>query len=222
MRAHLPLEIVVNEVPAPQVRIVDVTEGGRYERYLHRCLVGPPSKRYKKRIRYLRKAVPRGFHKKLLIVDGKVVGTSEYAPSEASYYPITGDNVTVMNCIWVLRKAKGHNFGKLLVRDMVDSEKHSSGFATIALENHWSPWFKKQQMEKLGFKQLDSIEVIHKAKHKGQIFSIYLMWMPNVLESEPPTWDLQRLLEGITPCIAHPLYHPQTFEPRQILEKHED
>lgn len=211
---------MVNMMSASQIRIVDITKGGKYEKYLHRCLVGPPSKRYKKRIRYLEKAIPKGFHKKLLIVDEKVVGTLEYAPSEVSYYPITGNNVVVMNCIWILRKAKGHDFGRLLVRDMINSEKDSSGFATIALENHWSPWFRKWQMEKLGFKPLQSVAVTHKAKYKGRIFSIYLMWMPNNLKSKPPTWNLQELLEGITSCIAHPLYHPQTFEPKQIFKKY--
>ena len=50
--------------------------------------------------------------------------------------PITGENVIVMNCIWVLRRAKDHNFGKLLVEDMIKSEKDASCFATVALENH--------------------------------------------------------------------------------------
>jgi hypothetical protein len=53
-----------------------------------------------------------------------------------------------MNCIWGLKRAKGRGFGKMLVEDMVQSEGNAAGFATIALENHWSPWFKKGQMEK--------------------------------------------------------------------------
>ena len=203
-----------------KARIVDITESSKYEIYLHRCLVGPPSKRYKKRISYLEKAIPKGFHKKILIFDGKVIGTIEYSPSEVSYYPINGDNMIVMNCVWVLRKAKGHNFGKLLVEDMMKSEKDASSFATIALENHWSPWFKKWQTEKLGFKAVESINVMHQMKHRGRKFSIYLMWMPTTADAKPPTWNKQELLEGITSCIAHPLYHPQTYEPRRILEKH--
>ncbi|MFB0566966.1 MAG: hypothetical protein ACETVM_00055, partial [Candidatus Bathyarchaeia archaeon] len=83
-----------------------------------------------------------------------------------SGYPIIGDNIIVMNCIWVLRKAKGHNFGKQLLTDMIQNEKNTCGFATLALENHWSPWLKKEQMEKLGFELIDSIEVMHRTKHK--------------------------------------------------------
>jgi len=201
-----------------QTKIVDITEIGEYEKYLHRCLAGP-FRRYKKRMEYLKKAIPKGFHKKLLIFNREVVGQIEYSPAEVSYYPIMGDNVTVMNCIWVLKKAKGHNFGKLLMEDMIESEKEVAGFATIALENHWSPWFKKGEMEKLGFKSLDSTRVAHKTKYKGQVFSIHLMWMLTNEKAKSPTWNKKKLLEGITTCILHPLYHPQTYKPKQILEK---
>jgi len=203
---------MTNKKLSSKTKIIDITEVYEYEKYLYRCLAGPPSKRYKKRIEYLKKAILKGFHKKLLIFNGKVVGQIEYAPAKASYYPITGDDVIVMNCIWVLRKAIGHNFGRLLLRDMMKSEKDAAGFATIALENHWSPWFMKWQMEKLGFEPLDSINVTHKRKRKGQVFSIYLMWMPTTENAKLPTWNKQKFLEGITCCIAHPLYCPQTWK----------
>jgi len=203
-----------------QKKIIDITTDNKYVHYLYRCLGGPPSKHYKKRIEYLKQAIPKGFHKKLLIFNGEVVGTIEYAPSEISYYSISGDKIIVMNCIWVLRKAKGHNLGKFLVQDMVQSEKHASGFATLALENHWSPWFRKRQMEKLGFNPRESMNVMHKIKSKGRAFSIHLMWMPNKPNTKPPKWNQQKLLEGITFCIAHPLYHPQTYKPNQILKRH--
>lgn len=203
---------------APQTSILDITLIDEYEEYLYKCLAGPP-RRYKKRIEYLEKAISKGFHKKLLVFDGNIAGQIEYSPAEVSYYPIAGDRVIVVNCIWVLRKAKGHNFGKKLIEDLIKSEKDASGFATIALEDHISPWFKKWQMEKLGFKPIDSIKVTHKTKCKGQVFRVYFMWMPVIENARPPKWNRQRLLEGITACTAHPLYHPQTYEPKQILEK---
>jgi GNAT superfamily N-acetyltransferase len=203
---------------ASQARIVDITKRDEYVKYLNRCFVGPISKQYKKRTEYLKEAIPKGFHKKLLIFNEQVVGQIEYSPAEVSYYPVIGDNVIVLNCIWVLKKARGHNFGKRLLQDMMESEKEASGLATIALENHRSPWFRKNQIEKLGFRPLYSIAVVHKAKCL-QAFKIYLMWMPNVKDAKPPTWNTQRLLEGITSCTAHPLYHPQTYEPKEILEK---
>jgi hypothetical protein len=211
---------MANMMVDSQAIIIDITEADEYEKYLNKCLVGPQSKRYEKRIEYLKEAIPRGFHKKLLSLKGQVIGQIEYSPAGASYYPIFGDKVIVVNCIWVLRKAKGHNFGKHFLEDMMKSEKDASGFATIALENHWTPWFRKEQMEKLGFKPMDSIRVSHRTKYKGRVFTVYLMWMPRVDNAKPPTWDKQKLLEGITCCIAHPLYHPQTYGQKQILKKH--
>ena len=201
-----------------EAKIVDIAKNSEYEIFLHRCLAGP-FRRYKKRTEYLGKAILRGLHKKLLIFNQEVAGQIEYSPAEASYYPIMGNNVIVMNCVWVLKKAKGHDFGKLLLEDAMKNEKDAAGFATIALENHSSPWFRKEEIEKLGFKSLGSTKVAHKAKYKGRVFKIHLMWMPTAENSKPPTWNQQKLLEGITPCILHPLYHPQTYEPKQILEK---
>ncbi len=178
-----------------------------------------PFRKYKSRNEYLEKAIDKGFHKKLLIFNNEVVGQIEYAPPEASGYPIIGDNIIVLNCIWVLRKAKGHAFGKILLEDMINSEIGTVGFATIGLENHWSPWFKKQQMEKLGFASIDSIKVSHKTKCKEQIFSVHLMWMPMKEKVELPKWDKQELLRGETFCLAHPLYRPQTFKESIFEEK---
>ena len=205
--------------PASQTRITDITEADGFRNYLYKCIVGPPSKSYGKRIEYLHKAIPRGFHKKLLVWNEQVVGQIEYSPATVSYYPIMGKNIVVLNCIWVLRKAEGHHFGRQLLEDMIKSEKDASGFATLALENHWTPWFRKEQMEKLGFKPLNSITVTHKAKHKERVFRIHLMWMPINKKAKPPTWNPQKLLEGITSCIAHPLYHPRTYESKRIFER---
>lgn len=195
-----------------KIKIVDITEKAEYAKYLYKCLAPMSFRRYAARQKYLQVAIPSGFRKKLLFYNDEVVGTIEYAPSDVSGYPIKGVNVIVMNCIWVLRKAKGNNFGKLLIEDMIKSEENASGFATIALENHWSPWFIKWQMEKLGFKTIDSIQVKHKIKHPEQVFAIHLMWMSLKESAEVPTMDWQKLLEGETFCMAHPLYRPQNWK----------
>jgi hypothetical protein len=122
-----------------------------------------------------------------------------------------------MNCIWVLSRAKGHGFGKILVKDMVRREGDAVGFATIALENHWSQWFKRSHMEKLGFKPIDKIDVKHKTKHREQVFSIWLMWMQINEDAKQPAWNREKILEGVTFCLAHPLYRPQTWK-ENILE----
>lgn len=202
-----------------EVRISDIIENSVYEKYLYKCLAPMPFRKYRRRHKYLEASIPKEFHKKLLIFNEEIVGQIEYAPAEASYYPITGDNVIVMNCIWVLRKAKGHNLGKRLIANMMESEKSVDSFATVALEDHWSPWLKKWQMEKLGFKSLDLIGVTHKLKHKGECFKIHLMWLPTAKNSRPATWNKQKLLEGVDCCTTHPLYHPEKTTLRKIFEK---
>jgi len=88
------------------------------------------------------------------------VGQIEYCPAEVAPYPIScKEKCVIMSCIWVLRKAKGHGFGKTLMNEMFREHKDAVGFATIGFEGHWSPWFKRWQMEKLGFKPIDSVEL---------------------------------------------------------------
>jgi GNAT superfamily N-acetyltransferase len=203
---------------ACHARIIDITETSSYQQCLYRCIVGPPSKQCRRRVNYIDHAVKQGLHKKILLWKRNVVGQIEYSPADVSYYPITGKNIVVMNCIWVLRKARGHNLGKQLLQNMLESEKQASGFATIALENHPSPWFKKDQLEKLGFKPLDSVTVTHKIKGK-QSFKIHLMWKPINPNAKPPTWNKEKLLEGTKSCTAHPLYHPQTYKDKDILQR---
>ncbi|MDH5448327.1 MAG: hypothetical protein OEY24_03700 [Candidatus Bathyarchaeota archaeon] len=202
-----------------ETRILDITKNDEYEKYLYKCLAPMPFRKYRKRRGYLEAAIPKGFHKKILIFNEGIVGQIEYAPPEASYYPIIGDNVIVMNCIWVLRKVKGRLLGKQLFADMMKNEKNADGFATVALENHWSPWLKKWQMEKLGFKSLDSVRVMHKLKHKGECFKIYLMWLPTAKNSKPPAWNTPKILEGVSCCTSHPLYHQEKTKLKEILEK---
>lgn len=200
-----------------EVEIIDISRNKDYEIFLYKCLAPMPIMKYGIRAEYLELALPRGFHKRLMIFGGEVVGQIEYAPWEVSGYPIKGENLVVMNCVWVLRRAGGHDFGKMLVWDMMQSENHASGFATIALENHWSHWFRKWQIEKLGFKSIDEIKVTHKTKHKGQAFNIHLMWMPREKVSEKPHWDKEKILYGERFCSAHPLYNPQK-QKGKILE----
>ena len=215
------------------VEIVDVTENPEYERYLYRCLFHSRrdtyggrfrSKRdafYKQRHEYLQSVIPKGFHKKILIFKGDPVGTIEYAPAEGSGLPIIGDNVVVMNCIWVHRRAKGHNFGKQLLKDMMESEKGASGFATIALENYWGPYFMKREMESLGFKSVKSIRVRHKTKNRDRFFKLHLMWLPATEDSKSPTWNESKLLEGVYFCRGHSLFHDRHLKPHQRLKLRE-
>lgn len=98
------------------------------------------------------------------------------------------------------------------MKDIVESERNTNGFVTIGLENHWSSWFKRWQMEKPGFTSLDSIAVTHKTKHKEQLFKIHPMWLPATENARPPTLNKKGLLKGVSFCLGHPFYRPQTWK----------
>lgn len=201
------------------VKLIDITDVGEsndYFYYLHRCFVGP-FRKYSRRESYLKQAIKAGFKKKLLVFNNDRIGQIEYSPPEFSYYPIQGENIIVLNCIWVLSRAKGHNFGRLMFEDMLRNCPGISGIATIALEGHWSPWFIKKQIEIFGFKSIDSFKVYHKRKPKEKAFTIHLMWLPLKKGIQKPIWLKEKLLEGIPQCMFHPLYNPQSYKEKNIL-----
>ena len=70
-----------------QVRIIDIAKGGRYAKFLYKCLAPIPFRRYRSSEEYLERAAVEGFHKKLLILDGDVVGQIEYAPARVFRLP---------------------------------------------------------------------------------------------------------------------------------------
>lgn len=147
----------------------------------------------------------------MIFVDGDAVGMIEYAPVEASVYPVTGPDIWGMNCIWVLRRAAGHRYGTALIDRMRETVGDAGGVATIALEGHYSPWLRLPQMEHLGFRSIDSKRMRHKAKQRDICFKVHLMWMPLRPESEPPEMDWERMLQGVDFCIAHPLYRAESL-----------
>jgi hypothetical protein len=81
--------------------------------------------------------------------------------------------------------------------------------ATIALEGHYSPWFKLPQIERLGFRSIDSRRMRHRAKHRDVCFGVHLMWMPLDHGAETPEMAWEKMFQGVDFCIAHPLYRAE-------------
>ncbi len=203
----------------PDTRIVDVTLGGEHERHLHGCLAAfTKVRRYRKRTSYLAEAVGRGFRKHVLFMDGEDVGVIEYAPPGASPYPITGEDVVVMSCIWVKRKAMGRGFGSMLLGKMLEDARGAAGFASIALVDHPSPWLRLSHLERLGFTSIDSKKMRHKVKKPEQCFEVHLMWMPMSEEGAELEMDWREMLKGVDYCIGHPLYRAESWGLEEPLE----
>lgn len=196
------------------VKIVDITRKAKYKKLLLNCIFHMKKeislkKLYQansERVAYLKSAIPKGYHMKVLFWKENPVGMIEYGPPKAAGLPIIGKNIIVMNCIWVHRTAQGNNFGKLLLTAMIDNEKYAAGFATIGLENYWMHWMQKWMMEKLDFRSIKSVKLKHKTYKKAQCFTAHLMWLPNSANVKKPIWDESQLLYGVDFCNSHPLY----------------
>ena len=204
---------------APDIKIVDAIRDPELGKFLYKCLAPITHRPYRKRTRYLEGAVPGGLGKEVLFLDGDAVGMIEYAPAGASGYPISGEGVWVMNCIWVLRRAKGHRFGRLLMGRMLEAAKDAKGFATIALDGHTSPWLRLRHMEFLGFRSIDSRKMRHKVKRPEVCFQTHLMWMPVEEGAEKPTMDWAEMLKGVDFCIAPPLYRAERLGLEAVFEE---
>jgi len=196
------------------VEIVDVTDRPEYEHLLIGCIfhrrkkvsIEDLRKERRERVKYLESAILQGLRMKILFWRGDYVGMVEYGPPGASGLPIVGDNIVVMNCIWVQRRARGRRFGKLLLDSMVKAEEQASGFATLALEDYWMMWMHRWMMEHLGFRSVRSVKLKHKTYHKERCFTAHLMWLPVDEDAPLPAWDESRLLCGVDFCSFHPLY----------------
>ena len=203
---------------APEIRFIDAVRSPEGEKHLYKCLAPHPYRRYRKRARYLEAAILIGLRKEILLLNGDPVGMIEYAPTGGSGYPISGPGVWVMNCIWVLRRAKGHGLGKMLMGRMFEAAEDAEGFATIALEGHPSPWLRLRHMEYLGFRPIESRRMRHKVKRPEVCFRTHLMWLPLEEGAEPPTMDWEEMLKGVDFCIAHPLYRAERLGLEVVFE----
>jgi len=195
-----------------EIRVVDVTRSEEHEKHLYGCLAAfTKGRRYRKRAEYLAEALDRGFRKHVLFVDGEDIGVIEYAPPEASPYPVDGEDIIVMSCIWVKSRMRGRGFGRMLLDTMLEDSRGAAGFASIALVDHPSPWLRLNHIERLGFTSIDSRRMKHKVKKPENCFEVHLVWMPVSVDAPEPEMDWREMLKGVDYCIGHPLYRAESW-----------
>ena len=209
----------VSTLAAPNIRVVDVTRSKDHEKHLYGCLAAfTKIRRYRKRSEYLAEATGKGLRKHVLFMDEEAVGMIEFAPPDASPYPIEGEGVVVISCVWVLRRAEGRGFGKMLLEGMLEDARDAAGFACIALDGHPSPWLRLSHMERLGFTSIDSRRMRHRVKKPEQCFEVHLMWMPVSGDAPEPEMRWPEMLKGVDYCIGHPLYRAESHGLVEPLE----
>ena len=199
-----PVDTTPIKAPPPEednFEVVDIKQHPRREEIMARCLAPEEIPENDPiRMGYLRLAWPRGLNKVLLLHDKRVVGQIEYAPPESSGLPVSGEGVSVVHCVWVLDAYTGLEGGRRLLSACAVASMAQS-LVTVAY-NHTLPWMPAGFFESHGFVALDQVET-------GRFFEdtpivAYLMWRPVCSGAPQPTWDRDKLLDGVDFCPAYP------------------
>jgi GNAT superfamily N-acetyltransferase len=95
-----------------------------------------------------------------LSLRGKMpVGLIEYAPIEKTIFPVRGENLAFIHCIWVITPFWRKGVGQALMESFMEKTSHLSGAAVIAYEGEsWWGFFDYMPrwfFDKLGFKEVD-------------------------------------------------------------------
>lgn len=96
------------------------------------------------------------FHK----LNEKATVFVEYAPLEAAWVPIVGENYYYIYCLWVLGEHKGKGYGKeLMDYCIMDAKSHGkSGICMLGSEKQ-KAWLSDQSFsKKFGFEVVDTTE----------------------------------------------------------------
>lgn len=122
------------------------------------CAIGNDkenTKRANSKKEWLKKRFEEGLVFKRLDDRGKMF--IEYMPIEKVWKPIIGKNITVINCLWVSGKFKGHGYSKELLEECItDSKKlNKDGIAVITSTKTTAFLTDKKFFEHFGFKCVD-------------------------------------------------------------------
>lgn len=94
-----------------------------------------------------------------LSLRGKIAaGLIEYAPIEKTNFPVKGENLAFIHCIWVIAPFQNKGFAKALMESFLATTSHLSGAAVIAYEGEsWWGFFDympKAFFTKFGFQEI--------------------------------------------------------------------
>jgi GNAT superfamily N-acetyltransferase len=97
-----------------------------------------------------------------LSIKGKMpVGLIEYAPIEKTIFPVCGENLAFIHCIWVITPFWRKGVGRALMEGFREKTSQLSGAAVVAYEGEsWWGFFDympKWFFDKFGFKEADRI-----------------------------------------------------------------
>jgi uncharacterized protein YciI len=183
-------------------KVIDVGEHPEGEELQLRCFAPRQVARDEaSRREYLRLARGRGLGRLLLMYEDQLAGQIEFAPPGGSGLPIDGpEGLIVINCLWVVDAFTGLEGGRRLLATCAEKSGAVS-LATVGY-NATLPLLPRTFFERQGFSVIDEVET-------GRFFGntpvvAHLLWRPLTDGLHPPTWDRDRLLEGVSFCPGYP------------------
>ncbi len=84
----------------------------------------------------------------------------EYAPLEAAWTPVVGDNFLYIYCLWTQAEAKGQGYGRRLMEDCIaDARARGRSGVCMLGARKQKAWLTNQRFaEKFGFQPVDETE----------------------------------------------------------------
>jgi len=87
------------------------------------------------------------------------IGLIEYVPIEKTIFPVKGENLAFIHCIWVITPFWSKGVGQALMESFMEKTSHLSGAAVISYEGEsWWGFFDYMPrwfFDKFGFKEVD-------------------------------------------------------------------
>ncbi len=107
------------------------------------------------RVDWIKKRLPLGYGAKIAYEAEKPIGFIDYLPIEAQKESISGKDITLINCIFIIPGSRDKGYSKFLLYEAEEeAEKISRGIAVIA---HKHPeWMPADYFAKRGYKVVDS------------------------------------------------------------------
>ena len=193
-----PIKVMPSE---ENFSVIDATEHPQYDELMTQCFaanqigLNEPNRK-----EFLRKATPRGLQKLLLMFDDQIAGQIEFATPAASGLPLSGEDLTIIHCIWVKDEYTGLEGGRRLLAAC--AEKAGTGSLATIGYNATIPWMPHSFFTRQGFVVVDQVET---NRFFGDTPIVaYLLWRPLHDNLSAPTWRRKELLEGVKFCPAYP------------------
>lgn len=133
-----------------------------------------------KRIAWLQEMYKQGSRVKVAILDGRPIGFIHLIPSEICPWGLIGEELMVIPCLTVMRKAEGRGAGRRLVQEAEEEARRQGKKGIVTFGYYHEHWFMPATFfEKHGF------QVIERKGKEALLWKVFntRMKVPRLLKS---------------------------------------